>query len=205
MNWLNSLNLRQRLALVLVTWSVISTMLLALVLWAGYQKLENATLERILGRELAFLVENGTSPAQVSWSKTGLRYFRPAWATGLLPPPELEKMKPGSYRDFDMHGITVHVLVQDVSDGDRAWLIYDVTAFESREAWVKFWLFMAVVAAALISWRLSGRLADATLAPLSGLVTRITGVKPGDRERLPVKPEDGELAVIVNANDGVVS
>lgn len=196
---MGSFSLRQRLALALLGLSVGVAGLLAGAVWASHLWLESATLDRILGHELAVYLEAGTVPQNLSREATGMRLYRPARAPQRPPPPALARLAPGSYRDFGIGNEHFHVLVRDITPGDRVWLTYDVNAFESREEWIRWVLLGGVLLAALVSWLLSGWLARRTLRPLDGLVTRIARLNPEDRERLPARADHGELSVIVSA------
>ncbi len=179
-------DLRRRLALALISFSVGLAGIFAAVLWIGNDWIERTTLDHVLQREL-------------QGQEASTRYFRPAAGHG-EPPEELRALSPGSYRDFKIAGQRFHVLVQDVGPGDRAWLLFDVEGLSERERWMHAALILGVLAAGLAAWLASGWVAGRALEPLDALVSRIRAIDPGQRgQRLESWAEDGELDVIVAA------
>jgi signal transduction histidine kinase len=192
------LDLRRRLALALIGLSVGLAGALATALWIGSNWIESTTLDHVLQRELEVYVDAAADPSRLQGTAE-LRYYRPA----IGPPPvpvELAALAPGSYRDFDVGKKNFHVLVRDVTPGDRAWLLYDVDAFSERERALQLALIVGVLAAALAAWLASGWIAQRALKPLDALVARIRAIDPGRHgQRLESWEEDGELDVIVAA------
>lgn len=192
------LDLRRRLALALIGLSVGLASLLAISLWLGNRWVEGATLDRVLNRELVSYAHSA-APSQLDAATTGLRYLRPA-KTGTAAPPELERLAPGSHRDFQFGADRFHVLVRELAPGDRAYLLYDVNALSHRERQLGIALLCGVFAIGLLAWLASGWISQRALAPLEAVVARIRAIDPAQRgQRLESWPEDGELDVIVNA------
>ena len=193
------LDLRRRLAVALVGLSATLAGLLGIAMWAGNAWLEGATLDGVLGRELAVYVQSGAAPANVDGGDSGLRYYRPAQGPPALP-VELVSLAPGSYRDFPVGGARFHVLVREQGPGDRAYLLYNVEVFSQRERWLRLALIGGMLAVALVAWLASGWIAERALQPLDALVQRIRAIDPVQRgQRLETWADDGELDVIVTA------
>ena len=190
-------DLRRRLALALIGLSVGLACVLAAALLLGNSWVESATLDRVLGGELEVYIGSGAAAAGTDAS--AVRYYRPAKAGPALP-PDLQRLEPGSYRDFQLGLNRVHVLVREVAPGDRAYLLYNVETFSKRERWLHLALLGGVLAAALVAWLASGWIAERALQPLDALVQRIRAIDPAQRgQRLETWAEDGELDVIVSA------
>ena len=194
-----SLSMRQRLALGLLALCVGICALFAGAIWTGYVWLENSTMENILGRELDVFIDAATPPARINRSASGLKLYRPARAAHSAPPLEILLLPPGSYRDVRIGKSHAHVLVRDVTPGDRVWLTYDVSTVKSRERWALLALCGGVLLAALLSWRLSGWIARRTLRPLEQVVQRIAALHPQAAAALPAGTDRDELSVIVRA------
>lgn len=194
------MNLRRRIGLALTGVPVAITALFALIIWLVYAGLESQTLDRLLGRELSVLVQANAAPADTDTAATGLHYYRPARWPSPAPPAELARLAPGSYRDFALPGGSYHVLVRELAAGDRAYLSYDVQAFELRERYLRAALLAGVLCAGLLAWLCAGWIAARVLRPLDAVVARIRALDvQGGAGRLGCRPEDAELAPVVQA------
>jgi signal transduction histidine kinase len=188
------MNLKRRLGLALIALPVAITALFALLIWLVNARLESQTLDRILGRELGVLVESGAEPRQAD----GLGYYRPQRWPSSPPPPPLAQLEPGSYRDFSLPGGIYHVLVRQFGPGDRAYLTYDVRAFELRENYLGLALLAGVACCGLLAWLCSGWIALRALSPLDAVVARIRQIDvEGGPRHLELQAGDAELAPVV--------
>jgi signal transduction histidine kinase len=188
--------LRRRLTAVLIALSLGSGVLFLCVAAAGYLWLERSMLDDVLNREMDRDIAGQSAPR----TSVGQRFsfFRPA-ANGQSPPAALAGLASGSYLDYVLDDASYHIMVRDIAPGDRAWLLYNVEAFEARERKTALVLLLGIALTVLLSWALGGWAARFALRPLDSLVRRISTLKPDPHERLPETDDDGELSQIVVA------
>lgn len=195
-----TLNLRQRLAAALFVLTTLGAGVLGLALWAGHYWMESRTLDRLLSRELALLIQDGTLPTSASSEGNGLQLFRPRLAPSQPLPKELRGLEPGSYRDYRIGRGVYHVLVRDAAPGDRVWLAYDVNDFEQRELWLLLAILAGVCLAGLLAWAISRPLSRRLLQPLQTLIGDVRQFDWNQRtHRLDPARVDDEMGVIVAA------
>ncbi|HEX4896280.1 MAG TPA: HAMP domain-containing sensor histidine kinase [Solimonas sp.] len=192
-----ALDLRRRLALGLVGLCAGVTASFAALVWVGSAWLESDLLDHLLGRELAIYAEGGRVPPP----RDGLLYYRSGGR--LAPPPAIAALAPGSYRDHVLDGRRYHILVRELGNHDRAYLLYDVGDFAELERRSHLALLAGFALCALLAWLASGAVARRTLQPLATLVDDIRALPlEGAAARLPHRQEEGELRVIVDAVNG---
>lgn len=195
-----TLDLRGRLALALVGVSVAVAGIMAAMLWSANLWMQRMTLDHFLARELSIYLEARRDPIQIDSDALGLRYFRPAQAPELALPRSLRALPPGIHPAVRLDGDLYYVLVREISRGDRAYLAYSLKAFKLRERWLSGVLLAGVILTALLAWFAGRWSMRRALQPLDGLVGRIRHLDPSAREqRLDLRPDDGELRVIVAA------
>ncbi|MGH8496491.1 MAG: sensor histidine kinase [Gammaproteobacteria bacterium] len=191
--------LRRRLAIALTSLAALAVGMLGLAFWLGEAIIEESNLQRLMARELDFLIASNVSPAGTDPRSATLNYYRPALRGGIDPPSPLAGLAAGPHPRVYVDGVPYYVLVQHVGEGDTAYLAYDISIADRRERWLLGILAGGVLLVVLAAWMMSGRVARQTLRPLDDLVTRIRALDIGRRaERLPPMP-GSELDVIVTA------
>jgi signal transduction histidine kinase len=117
----------------------------------------------------------------------------------LPPPAQIAALAPGWHERVSFGGHHFRALVREPASGDRAYLLYDVSALETRERRLVLLLAAGVCAIALAAWYASQRLAGRALAPLSALVEEIRDLNPERRGARLSVDRSGELGVIAQA------
>lgn len=200
-------SLRRRFAIALVALTVAAAAVQGVGYWAAEHWVETTSLERLLDHELGHLVRIDAPSAdtlpEVELADTTVRYYRSG--RGGTPPPVLAALEPGWYERVEFDGRGYQVLVRDLEPGDRAWLLHEASALESRDHSLVRLLSLGVLLVSALALWVSGGLAARALIPLDALVAEIRGLDPeapGARLRLE---ETGELKVIAEAVNGLLS
>lgn len=191
--------LRRRLATTLVGLTATSALLLSVVFLVMERTVEEATLGTLLQREMDYRIRANTVPAPGDMQGETLRFYRPALG-GAVPPSTLTDLKPGTQDKLHIGERQFFVRVQQVAEGDIAYLSYSDDSIEKRERLLFAALFGALGITSLLALWVSARLARQTLAPLDGLVAELHALDPEQRQQRLAPPDrDSELAVIADA------
>ena len=195
-----ALDLRQRLSLSLVGISMGVAGVLAAVLWGVNLWMQQLTLDHFLVRELSLYLDGGRDPGALASTTLGMRYYRPARYPESGLPDELLRLAPGTHQRLKIDGRSYYVMVREVAPADRVYLAYSLEPFIERERWLSGVLAAGIFITGGLAW-LAGRYAmRPALRPLDSVVNRIRGLDPEQTgHRVSLRPEDGELQVIVEA------
>jgi len=190
-------HLRRRLAVALVSLTAIAASIQGLAYWVAEKWVERTSLERLLEDELSHLVETEAAPGEKAAVDRALRYYRTG--RGSSVPPELAELSGGWHADIALDGNVYQVLVGELPDRDRLYLLYDKTLSEGREQQLLLLFGVGTLVIALLGLWASQRLADRALDPLNALVQDIRRLDPETPGvRLSVGG-DRELRVIAEA------
>ncbi|MCK9194722.1 MAG: HAMP domain-containing histidine kinase [Nevskia sp.] len=190
-------HLRRRLAIALVSLTVAAAGVQGISYWVAEQWVERTSLERLLEDEMAHLVVTEAAPGEKAATDRALRYYRTS--RGSTIPAALEGLDGGWHSDVELDNKIYQVLVSELPNQDRVFLLYDKTLSQGRERQLLLLFAGGVVVVALLGFWASQQLARRALAPLEilvGEIRRLDPEMPGTRLRLG---GDRELRVIAEA------
>jgi signal transduction histidine kinase len=149
---------------------------------------------------MTLYLDGGRDPGALASTTLGMRYFRPARFPEAGLPEELLRVPPDTHQRMSIGGFPYYVVVREIAPADRVYLAYSLEPFIARERWLSGVLGAGILVTGALAW-LAGRAAmRPALAPLDSVVNRIRGLDPEQSgHRVSLRPEDGELGVIVEA------
>ena len=198
---LDSLQFRVTAALALFV-AVMAT-LMVLALFAINERLEHDLLDGIVAHELGELETEYPvdGPAALPNSAT-IKAF-------VVAPDELERL-PAGLRPLPRHTSGVNLsyagrnyrVATTMIDGKRAFLTYDITAIEAREAVFRIALIVAVIIVFALALPLGVWIARISLKPINRLADHVARLEPGAQGKAMAERFDGyEVGTIARAFD----
>lgn len=165
---------------------------------------EAALWQSFLDFELDRMLEQPDAPASFSASDDAIALYRhdASSANGAAIPAQLRGMAPGVHDEVPI-GEKEAVVYVDDRNGERLYLVLDITAIEAQErSTARLLLLSAVLTGGLIvilTWLISGRL----LSPLTRLADAFRALRPDDlKQRVTVAQdasrEEADIAGAMN-------
>lgn len=197
----DSLQFRVTAALALFVAVVVSLMILAL--FAINQRLEADLLNGIVSHEMHEMAteypEQGEDAIPSSATITGF----------IVAPGQLDTL-PKALRSLPRHDPGINITFDHrryrvgtaMIDGKRAFIAYDITAFETREQLFGMVLLVAALIVLALAVPLGMWIARISLKPINALAEQVGHLQPGDRApALAIRFERYEVGVIARAFD----
>ncbi|WP_317932286.1 HAMP domain-containing sensor histidine kinase [Halioxenophilus sp. WMMB6] len=196
--------LRRRLIVstVAIVWVISS--LFAGGLFLLKKQLEEATFGRYVQKHIEAVIANNLDESSLnnSWFSEWLLYRGERVAE---LPVAMRARAPGSYHNITFNGRYYHLDIAE-ADGEKVFLLYDITDWEQTEHSLLISLFIGVLVVLVIALLLASRLADSILAPVKRLSARLKSIQPNQRG-LRIAPEfgDSDIEQIAQAFDAYLT
>ena len=191
-------HVRTRVAVALFAWSLVTAAAFAVATFFAADEMEIIVLEQNLQATAGAIrqqLQAGQEPdfPSESWFYGGLE-------SRMLLPRSLRELPAGSFNDFSLNGGDFHIWIEPIN-GDRLFLIYDLSVIEHYEDRLVVFLMSAVFLLAVLAL-VTGLLGTGwVLRSLQDLSTRVRSLAATASGFQPPQAQDPDLQDVVKAID----
>ena len=199
---MHRLGLRARAALVVALVCLLAVGALGITLFGASEDLEQALVQELVQNEMNYLItrrrQDPRFTPQPAASFQSYVVQEPADRERL--PETMRALGPG-FHELYISSEEFLVLVRD-ADGVRYYVAYEVGPYEQREQSFKLLVWVAMLAAALVSLALGYWLSGLLVSQVTGLARRVGSLEPGTPRAPLARPDqDPEVALLARAFD----
>lgn len=201
---MKTLNLRNRISIVIAAICTGIVLFLGLMLYVASERMEEALVEQLLNEELSFFVEHHkANPLYVPVPGPNVQYYavqKPG--DEALVPEYARTLAPGRYEiDIGKGRGERDIAVHQASD-TRYIVVYDIGSYEDREREFRQLMGASLLMAIGLAWLLGHRAAGILTGQLTQLAHSVERLRPeAPHEQLKRDSQDSEVATLALALD----